>query len=546
MSVQKNDCLKPTPLSLYQQMFYSAGDAIDILDLQGNILDVNPAFEKLYGWTRDELIGHSLPVIPPNQSSGLAERINKVKNGCVICKFEVECLHKAGHRLTVNLTFSPIYNDLGEVVAISGITRDITEQKVTERLLRESEERYQKLVDMSPEPVAVIRDGRVRYINKAGLKVFGYTSQEDMLNQSIFTLLPSNNRNDVVRKMLSLLKEKEYTVDFVDQEMTRPDGKSIIVEATAMGIVFENKPSIQVLFQDVTERREMEKALLISEEKYRLIAENMNDVVSILDENGIMKYASPSHEIVLGFTSEEYEGQLTFDMIHEEDLPSVLAVFQEILVTGRSQTIELRHKHVTKGWLWLELKGSLFFDERKRTKFILVVGRDIEERKHFQDKLKALAFEDDLTKLPNRRLFEEKVKIALEKAEDNDDKNFAILYLDMDDFKRINDELGHAMGDIVLQQFAERVKSSLREQDILARLGGDEFAILLPNIRSRDSIEPLVARVQKAISKAWISDNNQIRTSSSIGVAYYPEDGRTYSDLLQHADHEMYKQKQYT
>ena len=101
MSVQNNDCLKPTPLSLYQQMFYSAGDAIDILDLQGNILDVNPAFERLYGWTRDELIGHSLPVIPPNQSFGLAERINKVKNGSVICKFEVECVHKEGHRLTV-------------------------------------------------------------------------------------------------------------------------------------------------------------------------------------------------------------------------------------------------------------------------------------------------------------------------------------------------------------------------------------------------------------------------------------------------------------
>ncbi|MBW9235107.1 PAS domain S-box protein, partial [Leptospira santarosai] len=154
-------------------------DAIDILDLQGNILDVNPAFERLYGWTRDELIGHTLPIIPLNQSSGLAERINKVKNGSVICKFEVECVHKAGQKLTVNLTLSPIYNIAGEVVAISGITRDITEQKVTERLLRESEERYQKLVDMSPEPVAVIRDGRVRYINKAGLKVFGYYSQED-------------------------------------------------------------------------------------------------------------------------------------------------------------------------------------------------------------------------------------------------------------------------------------------------------------------------------------------------------------------------------
>ena len=339
MSVQNNDCLNGTPSNLYQHMFYSAGDAIDILDLQGVILDINPAFEKLYGWTREELIGKSLPVIPPNQLSGLTERINKVKNGSVICKFEVECVHKDGHKLTVNLTFSPIYNEYGEVVAISGITRDITEQKVTERLLRESEERYQKLVDMSPEPVAVIRDGRIRYINKAGIEVFG-VSQEDMLNQSIFSLLPSNNRNDVIKKMLSLLKEKEYTVEFVDQEMTRPDRKSIIVEATAMGIVYEDKPSIQVLFQDVTERREMEKALLISEEKYRLIAENMTDVVSILDENGIMKYASPSHEIVLGFTSEEYEGQLTFDMIHEEDLPIVIAAFQEILETGLSKTVE--------------------------------------------------------------------------------------------------------------------------------------------------------------------------------------------------------------
>lgn len=134
------------------------------------------------------------------------------------------------------------------------------------------------------------------------------------------------------------------------------------------------------------------------------------------------------------------------------------------------------------------------------------------------------------------------MRISKEKRE----KNFAILYLDMDDFKRINDELGHAKGDIVLQQFAERVKASLREQDILARLGGDEFAIHLTNIRDRDSIQSLVYRVQEAISKAWIVNNHCIYTSFSIGVAYYPEDGRAYSDLLQHTDHEMYKHKQNT
>lgn len=542
MSHKQNDHQISVQSTMYQAFFNSAGDAIDILNTEGIVLDVNPAFEELYGWTKQEIVGKTLPIIPQHRLAEVKKLIESASNGIGVRKFEAECIHKNGQPLIVNLTFSPIYDETGKVIGVTGISRDITEKKVTERLLRESEERYQKLVDMSPEPVAVIREGRIRYINKAGIQVFGFDRLEDMLNQSIFGFLPLNNRTEVVKKMVSLLKEKEYTVDFVNQEMIRPDGSTIIVESTAMGIIYENKPSIQVVFHDVTERRKMEKALVLSEEKYRLIADNMTDVVSILDVDGVMTYASPSHEFVLGYTPEMYEGQVVFDMIHPEDLPTILPKFKEIVSTGTSQTVEFRHKHFTKGWLWLEVKGSLFYDEKQQRPYVLIVGRDNEERRNLQEQLKALAFQDELTSLPNRRLFEETVKKTLGEAKLHD-KHFAILYLDMDDFKRINDELGHAMGDVVLQQFANRVKASIREQDLLARIGGDEFAILLNNLQSRESIQNYINLVSSNIAEKLIVQNQYIETSSSIGVAYYPEDGQTYSDLLQHADLEMYKQK---
>src|SRR5690606_17430868 len=160
--------------------------------------------------------------------------------------------------------------------------------------------------------------------------------------------------------------------------------------------------------------------------------------------------------------------------------PAIQERFFSLFKSHGSAEVEFRYRHNTKEWIWLEAKGTYFVDEKNGDGFILVVSRVIEEKKMMREKVTQMAFHDELTGLPNRRLFQEIMRQTLKEAKRNEEK-CALLYMDIDKFKWVNDHLGHSVGDELLKRLAKRVRRSLRESDVFARQGGDEFLVLLPH-----------------------------------------------------------------
>ncbi|KHD84144.1 hypothetical protein NG54_17415 [Heyndrickxia ginsengihumi] len=420
----------------FKSLFNSAGDAIDITDLDGNIIDVNPAFEELYGWKREEIIGKPLPVIPSNNRLRFQSKVDRTKQlGKYYKDMEVTCVKKDGSYIDVSLTFSPIRDMHGSIIGTSGITRDITEKKQLELSLKESEERYRLLVESSPEPIIVYQKGKILYANLACIKLLGVSSLEELINKSIMNYVHPDFAQ-ITEERFQQIKEVGIVQETTEKKLIRKNGTSVDVEATGISIRHYGKPAFLMMYHDLTKRKQTEQALLQSEEKYRLIAENMTDLVCILDQEGYFKYASPSHETVLGFPSEAYVGKKGREWMHTDDFLKVRKILDEMIKTKEAGVFEYRFRDVTKNWLWLEAKVTPIFEKDGRFKHFLLVSREISERKMYEEQLAHMAYHDTLTGIANRRVINHQLERALSNAKSQGHK-IAVLYLDLDHFKKL-------------------------------------------------------------------------------------------------------------
>ncbi|MBE6184429.1 PAS domain S-box protein [Bacillus ginsengihumi] len=526
----------------FKSLFNSAGDAIDITDLDGNIIDVNPAFEELYGWKREEIIGKPLPVIPSNNRLRFQSKVDRTKQlGKYYKDMEVTCVKKDGSYIDVSLTFSPIRDMHGSIIGTSGITRDITEKKQLELSLKESEERYRLLVESSPEPIIVYQKGKILYANLACIKLLGVSSLEELINKSIMNYVHPDFAQ-ITEERFQQIKEVGIVQETTEKKLIRKNGTSVDVEATGISIRHYGKPAFLMMYHDLTKRKQTEQALLQSEEKYRLIAENMTDLVCILDQEGYFKYASPSHETVLGFPSEAYVGKKGREWMHTDDFLKVRKILDEMIKTKEAGVFEYRFRDVTKNWLWLEAKVTPIFEKDGRFKHFLLVSREISERKMYEEQLAHMAYHDTLTGIANRRVINHQLERALSNAKSQGHK-IAVLYLDLDHFKKINDSLGHDVGDELLKQFTNKVQNCLSKDDVFARQGGDEFIILLTKIKEEQEAVNIAKSILTTFQEPWKVREYTFQTTSSIGISCFPDDGVTGHKLLQHADFALYEAK---
>ncbi|MGG3694511.1 PAS domain S-box protein [Heyndrickxia ginsengihumi] len=526
----------------FKSFFNSAGDAIDITDLDGNIIDVNPAFEELYGWKREEIIGKPLPVIPSNNRLRFQSKVDRTKQlGKYYKDMEVTCVKKDGSYIDVSLTFSPIRDMHGSIIGTSGITRDITEKKQLELSLKENEERYRLLVESSPEPIIVYQKGKILYANLACIKLLGVSSLEELINKSIMNYVHPDFAQ-ITEERFQQIKEVGIVQETTEKKLIRKNGTSVDVEATGISIRHYGKPAFLMMYHDLTKRKQTEQALLQSEEKYRLIAENMTDLVCILDQEGYFKYASPSHETVLGFPSEAYVGKKGREWMHTDDFLKVRKILDEMIKTKEAGVFEYRFRDVTKNWLWLEAKVTPIFEKDGRFKHFLLVSREISERKMYEEQLAHMAYHDTLTGIANRRVINHQLERALSNAKSQGHK-IAVLYLDLDHFKKINDSLGHDVGDELLKQFTNKVQNCLSKDDVFARQGGDEFIILLTKIKEEQEAVNIAKSILTTFQEPWKVREYTFQTTSSIGISCFPDDGVTGHKLLQHADFALYEAK---
>jgi diguanylate cyclase (GGDEF)-like protein/PAS domain S-box-containing protein len=297
------------------------------------------------------------------------------------------------------------------------------------------------------------------------------------------------------------------------------------------------------LEQAQAERKRAEEALRQSEGRFRSLIENASDIIVVLNADGTAHYVSPSIEQILGYEPDETIGRNISEFIHPDDLPNWISAFAHRLQhAGAAETpIEIRVRHKDGSWYVLEGRGNNLLHE-PAVAGIVINARDITERKRAEEELAYLASHDVLTGLPNRMLFNDRVTLALARAQRNQQK-LAVILLDLDYLKDVNDTLGHSVGDKLLRAVGERLTSLLRKSDTVARMGGDEFMLLLPETAQAEDAAKIASKILEAIRGPFAFDGHEIHITTSIGIAMYPDDGEDTDTLMRAADIAMYRAK---
>jgi diguanylate cyclase (GGDEF)-like protein/PAS domain S-box-containing protein len=294
-----------------------------------------------------------------------------------------------------------------------------------------------------------------------------------------------------------------------------------------------------------------------SERLHRYLVNTSPDIIYILDQDGHFSFINDRIETLLGYDNKELIGKHYSILVHQKDLEVARYVFNERRVGDRaSRNVELRLKckddssarFFEASTLPIELSSMGIYqskgDPKKKTYLgTYGVARDITERKLAEDTINFQAYHDLLTNLPNRALLRDRLSLAISQAK-REDEMLAVMFLDLDRFKNINDSLGHVVGDELLQQVSSRLKSCVREGDTLARFGGDEFTLLLPKItRGKEDVSSIAEKINDVLKDPFVIDNNELYVSASIGIAIYPHDGTNMDLLIKHADIAMYHVK---
>ncbi len=280
-----------------------------------------------------------------------------------------------------------------------------------------------------------------------------------------------------------------------------------------------------------------------SESHFRTLIENSSDIVMIFDLNATITYQSPSVERILGYEQDSLLGAVGYSFIHPDDLPAMKDA-AKLLERGKSSEVmrEFRFRHFDGSWRILEGIAKIIKDDESGTAGLLLNARDVNERRALESKIIHQAFHDPLTNLANRLLFKSRVEEALIGAADGDSE-VAVLFLDLDDFKNINDTLGHEAGDKLLVEFAEKLRLCVRAKETVARLGGDEFAILIEGDGVRDKSVAIAERVLHNVRQPFSINNSEVKVGISIGISLKDSDDVIADDLLRNADVAMYGAK---
>ena len=294
---------------------------------------------------------------------------------------------------------------------------------------------------------------------------------------------------------------------------------------------------------------------------FEVITENAADMIAVIDGAGNRLYNSPAYQKVLGYSSEELKLTSSVEQIHPEDQQRVLEAAEKARLTGRGERLEYRIRHKDKTWRILESVATAIPNEKGQIEKLVIVNRDITERKRAEEMLVHNALHDTLTNLPNRTLFLDRVRHVLTLFQRHQSYKFAVLFIDLDEFKVFNDSLGHAAGDALLIQIARRLSGSIRGVDTisrsvltqdtssvtseasLARMGGDEFTILLEGLKDCGDAIRVAERIQERLAIPFVVEGHELVANASIGIAFCATSYINSEDLVRDAEIAMYRAK---
>jgi diguanylate cyclase (GGDEF)-like protein/PAS domain S-box-containing protein len=408
-------------------------------------------------------------------------------------------------------------------------------------------------------PMAIViadtADGTIVAFNKEA-EVLWKHKAEDMIGKPQTSLHPdywNDKSRETFSKDIEILESGKIVKNTLNAAL-RSDGTEVPIEIRANMVIIDGHKYIVGIFNSIEERVKAYKLLEEKEKEISDIFENSQVGILYLKNGKTVARANQRLADILGYDSPEELQGVSSEIFHLSDLDYAQFIKKYYEPLSNHETVrteyEVRRKNGEK--IWVSINGKAVDKDYPANlmKGIIWIVDDITEKHNMinelQKKTTLLDFKahhDDLTGLPNRTLYRDRVEQAIEKSKRSDSK-FAILFIDLDHFKQVNDSLGHDAGDQVLLEATNRLKSSIRGEDTLARLGGDEFTILFEEITRFQDITSLARKILNQFRDPFIVDDHKLYISCSIGVSIYPDDGTNGEDLLKYADNAMYKAKE--
>jgi diguanylate cyclase (GGDEF)-like protein/PAS domain S-box-containing protein len=441
----------------------------------------------------------------------------------------------------------PLRDVAGNVVALVGVNRDITERKRAEQALQQSEERFRAAFEQAGVGMALRgvdpRNPRWLRVNQKLCDILGYT-REELLQLTSVDVTPPEDRETAIEYNEQLLKG-DITGYSREKRYVRKDGQIIWVNISLTAVRSADGAPTHIIsiIQDITDRKRAEAALYESEEQFRQLAHNIPQVFWICDASQReMIYVSPAYERVTGRPIEPLmtNPRAWLEGVHEEDRERVKAARRQ---AGRGRYDEIFRVVRPDGAIrWVRDRAFPVFGTDGEVYRIAGIAEDITELREAEEQLLYLAHYDNLTSLPNRILFYDRLKQALSQARRNNWIT-AIMFLDLDRFKNVNDTLGHGAGDLLLRHVAERLGGCVRAGDTVGRLSGDEFSIVLSNLSGPDDASLVAQKIMATFEKSFNLYGKEVFVTASIGITLFPMDSVDQEVLIRNADTAMYRAK---
>jgi diguanylate cyclase (GGDEF)-like protein/PAS domain S-box-containing protein len=533
--VWKYDLVPITPSLASREILASIADALFVCDREGRIQFANAAVRRLLDWDPDALIGKPLDEILVLRDAGDASMVARRRT---MRSEERVFLAQSGEKVDMTLTIAPVAHQ-GEPAGAVVIGRDTRERKRAESETRRAMTLLQSTLESTADGILVIGDAN---------RILSYNQRFLDMWRIPRAVMESGDDRAAIQCVLDQLVNPHEFLRIVEALYAQPQAESFDLLEFKDGRRFERYSigrdvegmAVRVWsFRDVTSRFQAERLLRDSELRYRLLFEQNAAGVCVTSPDGLIVDCNVTFSSMLGYTRPELIGRNMRELYtrpsDRDDLAKLLADCR----TLNSIEIELRRKDGSTVWLLKNL--MLIGDGADAVIHSTLV--DISDRKRAEEQIEFHAYHDVLTGLPNRKLFTDRLAFTLTSSR-RTGRSVAVMFVDLDHFKTINDTLGHTAGDELLLEMARRLHDCVREDDTVARLGGDEFTIILADLRQPEDAASVAQKILDAVQVPLSIAGMPIEVTASIGIALYPVDGTDPESLLRNADSAMYRAKE--
>jgi diguanylate cyclase (GGDEF)-like protein/PAS domain S-box-containing protein len=531
-----------------------------IHDMKHRLIFISPQCLQILGYSPVEMMTEwtNLVTEDPINTIGIELTERALKTGKRQKPYLLELYRKDLRRVWLEIDESPLKNNKGKVIGMVGAARDVTERKQAEEEVRESEARFKDIsYSMADWIWEVDEKGAYTYCSEKVFDLLGYLPEE-IIGKTPFDFMPPKEA-EMIKPLFQKIVENKEPIKDLENWNIRKDGKRILVRTNGMPILDEkrNLKGYRGVDKDITERRKSQEALKESEARFRAISNTAADAILLMDSEGKISYWNPAAEKIFGYSSDETLGKdlhsfLSPKRYHEDASKG----FEKFKKTGQGPAIgnTLEFSAIKKDGTEFPIEVSTSAIQINGKWCSVGIVRDISDRKRSEEQITYIAYHDTITDLPNRHFLKDRLQQALASAKQHK-RVVAVLFLDLDNFKRINDTFGHDVGDNLLKSVADRLAKYVRKSDTIARidteeshttvarLGGDEFTLLLTEISNIQSASKVAQRILDLFRHPFIVGNNEMFITTSIGISLYPDDGEDVDTLLKNADRAMYYAK---